>query len=137
MVKVIMGEKGTGKTKLLIDMVNRAAEANDGSVVCIEGGRNLTYDIKYSARLTDYFDYPIEKSFDSLFAFICGIYAQNFDISHVFIDSLYKIAGPGGMPETEAFLKKLEDFGAANHVDFTVMITADKALASDEVRKYF
>ena len=70
MVKVIVGKKGSGKTKMLIDMVNHAVDEDHGSIVCIEAGRNLTYDINHAARLIDICDYPLAPGVDSLFAFI-------------------------------------------------------------------
>lgn len=63
---------------MLIDMVNKACEEENGSVVCIEGGRNLTYNIKYAARLVDICEYPIAAGVDAFFAFVCAIYSQNF-----------------------------------------------------------
>ena len=90
MVKVIMGVKGTGKTKQMIDLINSAVANEHGNVVCIERSRKLTYDIHYQIRLVDAEQYNL-SSFEVLRGFICGLYAGNYDITHIFIDSLCKI----------------------------------------------
>lgn len=90
MLKLIVGVKGTGKTKHLIEMVNTALEYSKGSVVCIEKGTKLTYDIKHTARLIDTDQYGICDA-QSLFGFIAGIIASNHDVTDLFIDSALKI----------------------------------------------
>ncbi len=90
MFKVVIGVKGTGKTKQLIEKVNTAAEESNGSVVCIEKGTKLTYDIKHKARLIDTDQYGICDA-QSLFGFIAGIIASNHDITDLFVDSALKI----------------------------------------------
>ena len=137
MVHVIMGKKGTGKTKQIIEMVNAAAKDESNCVVCIEGGRKLTYDLSYSVRLIDVSDYPITKGFDSLFSFICGVYAHNFDVSHIFIDSLYKVAGCDDVDAATLFLDKLSEFTAVNNIEITIMISDDTLNASEGMKKYF
>ena len=93
MVRVIMGVKGTGKTKQMIELINSAVHSENGNVVCIERGPKLTYDIHYKIRLVEASHYDI-KSYDFLKGFISGLYAGNYDITHVFIDSLTKIVPP-------------------------------------------
>ena len=137
MVHVIMGKKGTGKTKHIIEMVNEAAKDETNCVVCIEGGRKLTYDVSYSVRLIDVTDYPISKGFDSLFSFICGVYAHNFDVSHIFIDSLYKVAASDDVDEATKFLDKLNEFTATNNIEIIIMISDDTLNASEGMKKYF
>ena len=103
MVKVIMGVRGNGKTKQLIDLVNNAINNEKGSVICIERGKKLTYDINYKARLIDISAYEIE-SFAMLKGFICGLYSGNYDISSIFIDSLYKVASQSDAESAGQFL---------------------------------
>ena len=90
MINLIVGVKGTGKTKRLIDDVNRAVSASHGVVVCVEYGKKLTYDVKYQVRLIDAKDYNI-KDGKRLYGFICGILAGNYDVTELFIDSALKI----------------------------------------------
>ena len=137
MVRVIMGVKGTGKTKQMIELINSAAKSEAGSVVCIEHGSKLTYDIHYQIRLVEAKEYAI-SSFDMLKGFISGLHAGNYDITHVFVESLTKIVGIAPEdPQVEHFLDWLNDFGEKNSIKFTVTISADASLASDGVKKYF
>ena len=92
MVRVIMGVKGTGKTKQMIELINAAAKSESGSVVCIEHGSKLTYDIHYQIRLIEAKEYKLEN-FDMMKGFISGLHAGNYDITQVFIESLTKIVG--------------------------------------------
>ena len=90
MVRVIMGAKGTGKTKQMIEMINHAAENENGSVVCVETGRKLVYDVSPNVRLVESSDFAADN-FTFFKGFISGMYASNYDLTHVFIDSLCKI----------------------------------------------
>ena len=92
MVRVIMGKKGSGKTKQMIDMINSAVQTEHGNVVCIEKGKKLTFDIHYQIRLVEASNYDL-NGYAAMKGFISGLYAGNYDITHVFIDSLTKIAG--------------------------------------------
>ena len=116
MVKLIMGLKGSGKTKTLVDLVKKAAEEEHGNVVCIEKDKNLTYDIPYTARL---------------------IHAGNYDITHVFIDNFYKMLSDSSDEAVAAFLAWLDDFSTREKVNFTISATADPETVSEGIRKFF
>ena len=137
MVKVIMGPKGTGKTKRMIELVNKAVNDESGNVVCIEKGQNLRFNVKYSAKLIDVSEYPMVLSYETIFAYICGIYCGNYDITHIFIDSLYKITGDDDDAKAEAFLEKLEKFSQASGIKFTIMISAESENAPEGIKKFF
>ena len=137
MVRVIMGVKGTGKTKQMIELINSAAKSENGSVVCIEHGSKLTYDIHYQIRLVEAREYAI-SNFDMLKGFISGLHAGNYDITHVFIESLTKLVGVDAEdPSVEHFLDWLNGFSEKNNIKFTLTISADASLASEGVKKYF
>ena len=137
MVRLIMGVKGSGKTKQLIELINNAAKDEPGNVVCIEANRNLTYDIHYHIRLIDAQEYKL-NSYDMFRGFISGLYAGNYDISHVFIDSLCRIIpSEPDSPEVEEFLAWLDRFSDTNKVKFTITISADIALATEAIKAYF
>ena len=87
MVRLIMGANGAGKTKQLIDLIHNAVEAENGSVVCMEPSADMTYNISYNVRLVNASEYSVD-SFECLRGFISGLYAGNYDISHVFVDNL-------------------------------------------------
>ena len=135
MVRLIMGVKGSGKTKQLIELINNAAKDEPGNVVCIEANRTMTYDIHYHIRLIDAQEYNLDS--DELFrGFISGLYAGNYDISHVFIDNLCKTIGREVDKDTENFLNWLDAFGEKNNIKFTVTISADLSLATDGMQKF-
>ena len=135
MVRLIMGVKGSGKTKQLIEMINNAAKDEPGNVVCIEANRNLTYDIHYQIRLIEAQEYKL-SNYDLYRGFISGLYAGNYYISHIFIDNLCKTMGGEVSQATEDFLNWLDAFGEKNGIKFTVTISADLAMATDGMQKY-
>ena len=92
MVTLIVGKKGSGKTKKLIERANEAVKTSDGNVVVIEKGLKLTYDISHQARLVDSDSYSI-SGLDALAGFISGICAGNYDVTDIFVDSTLKIIG--------------------------------------------
>jgi len=137
MVRVIMGVKGSGKTKQMIEMINSAAHSENGNVVCIERGAKLTYDINSKIRLVESSNYAMD-SFTFLKGFISGMYACNYDISHIFIDGLCKIIPSDAHDhEVESFLDWLNVFSEENRLKFTLTISSDSSLATDGVKKYF
>ena len=134
MVKVIMGLKGSGKTKQLINSINSAIKNESGSMVCIEKGSALRFDIDYRVRLIDASEYDI-GSYTFLKGFISGLHAGNFDITHIFIDGLFKLSGTGDAEETAAFVAWCEAFGEANKLQFTLSISEDPANLPESVQK--
>ena len=136
MVKVIMGPKGTGKTKQMIDLINTAVETEHGNVVAIAHDSKLTFDINYKIRLVETSDYDI-PNYDTLKGFLYGLYASNYDITHVFIDSLNKLVSTENKADVEAFLDWLEAFSQKSGIKYTVSISEDASKASEGVRKYF
>ncbi len=135
MVKIICGLKGSGKTKQLIDSINSAIKNESGSMVCIEKGSALTFDIDYRVRLIDASEYPI-GSYTFLKGFISGLHAGNFDISHIFLDGLYKLSGSSDHSETAAFLAWCEKFGSANKMEFTISVSDDVTTLPESITKY-
>ena len=136
MVRVIMGVKGTGKTKQMIDLINSAVNVENGHVLCLAKDNKLMYDIKSDIRLVAANEYTI-NGYDGLMGFVSGLYASNYDITHIFINSLTKVAKVDVDVNTEKFLDWLEKFSEKNGIKFTVTITADETTATDGVKKYF
>ena len=134
MIKVIMGLKGSGKTKQMIDSINETLAHAVGDVVCIEYGKKLTYDVNYRVRLVDSEEYGISNS-DMLKGFLSGLHAGNFDITHVYIDNLYKTIGTD-RANGEAFISWCATFAAANNMNITITVSDDAALASETVKQY-
>ena len=134
MIHVIMGLKGSGKTKKLLDAIHTAVDAAHGDVVCIEYGKHLTYDVTYKVRLVDSKEYGI-KSPEMLKGFISGLHAGNFDITHVFIDNLYKTIGTD-KAAAEEFIVWCAKFAADNNMNITISVSEDPANASEAVKQY-
>ena len=134
MIHVIMGLKGSGKTKKLIESINEAVASAHGDVVCIEYGKKLTYDVTYKVRLVDSQEYGISSP-DMLKGFLSGLHAGNFDITNVFIDNLYKTIGQD-QAANEAFVEWVAKFAQENNMEITMTISADPAAASENMKKY-
>ena len=134
MIHVIMGLKGSGKTKKMIASINEALASANGDVVCIEYGKKLTYDINYRVRLVDSKEYGI-NTLDMLKGFLSGLHAGNFDITNVYIDNLYKMIG-SDRAIGEAFIQWCAEFANANNMNITVTVSDDPALASEEIKQY-
>ena len=135
MVNIIMGLKGSGKTKKLVDLVRQAVNEETGDVVVIERERKLTFDIPYQARLIDAGNYDI-GSYEFLKGLICGVHAGNYDITHFFIDNFYKLVNDKSVPALEAFLDWLNKFSEQEKISFIISVSADPATVSDAVRQY-
>ena len=134
MVKLIIGVKGTGKTKALISMVNEAAEKTNGTVVCIEKGVGLRFDVKHSVRLINTNEYLVFDA-EALYGFVAGIFASNHDVTDLFIDGALKISNTD-MAGFETFLKEVDEL--ATRLDVNVILTSSIPCeeASDLVKKY-
>lgn len=136
MIKVIMGVKGSGKTKLLIDMVQKALDEEQGDVIVIEKEQSLTYDIPHQARLIVAADYFFGST-EYMKGFLSGLHASNYDISYVFIDNLYKMFDDHSVNTAEDFLDWLNAFSEAQKVSFVLTLSAPVESATDRIKKYF
>lgn len=121
MITLILGKKGSGKTKKLMAMCNDAVEQSKGNVVFIEKDNTLTYDLSHKARLVAAEDYAI-KGFDALYGYIAGMCAGNYDITDIFVDSVLKIGGDD-LEELANFVEKLGKL----EVRIVMSVSADKA----------
>lgn len=134
MIHVILGLKGSGKTKKLIDGINAAVAQASGDVVCIEYGKKLTYDVTYKVRLVDSQEYGIQSA-EMLKGFLSGLHAGNFDITHVFVDNLYKTIG-NDLSAAEDFITWAAKFAADNNMEITVTLSEDPANVSEPIKQY-
>ena len=134
MIHLIMGLKGSGKTKKLIDAINAAVAEAHGDVVCIEYGKKLTYDVTYKVRLVDSQEYGISSA-EMLKGFLSGLHAGNFDITNVFIDNLFKTIGDD-VAAGEEFVAWCAKFAADNNMEITITISQDPDQASEAMKQY-
>jgi hypothetical protein len=121
MIKLIIGKKGSGKTKKLVDLVNEATSKSLGNVVCIEKGDTLTYSVTHKARLIDADLYAI-SGYGEYFGMIAGIKAGNHDITHIFGDATLRI-GTRNYEELVAFLERVKQF---EDIEFVFTVSADR-----------
>ena len=134
MLKLIVGVKGTGKTKTLINLVNGALEVTKGDVVCIEKGVKLRYDIKPTARLVDVNEYMISDA-QALYGFIAGIFASNHDVTDLFVDGTLKICG-GDVEAFEKLALELDQLSGKIGVNLIMTVSVPAETASETIRKF-
>ncbi len=135
MVRLIMSGSGEGKTKQLIELMENAAEKEVGCMVCIEPKRNISFNLRHQTRLIDASEFHID-SFETLRGFICGLYAGNYDISHIFVDDLCKVAHCYDEQGIGNFLTWLDSFSSPLNLKATITVSANPDTATDTMRKY-
>ncbi len=134
MLKLIIGAKGSGKTKTLIELVNEALKETKGSVVCIEKGDKLRFDISYQCRLIDTDEYHVFNA-ETLYGFVAGILASNHDVSDLFIDSALKIC-ENDQPAFDIFLGKVEALVEKHNVKCVITSSLPVEDATEVEKKY-
>ena len=132
MIKLFIGAKGSGKTKTLIELVNNATAASKGSVVCIEKGDKLRFDITSKARLIDTEYYGVDSA-AKLYGFIAGALASNNDITDIFADSSLKICG-NDVDSFVAILDNLDKLCTDVNLVMTVSIAVETC--PDKIKSY-
>ncbi|MDD6734897.1 MAG: twitching motility protein PilT [Clostridiales bacterium] len=134
MVELLIGKKGTGKTKVLIDNVNTSAANAEGNVVFISNNTSQNmYNITSKVRMADTSDFEI-ASWNEFFGFICGIISGNFDITNIFVDGTLKIVKD--MDGFEGFLTRIEELGKKFDINFELSVSVDAAEAPEYIKKY-
>ena len=134
MIKLIVGDKGSGKTKQMIEMINNSVETTKGCIVCIEKGMKSTYNINSAVRLIDVDDYDI-SGYTMLYGFFMGVLACNYDIQEVYIDGILKV----GMQDIEGlgdFLDRISPVVQRENVKVVVTVSTDLANLTENLCKY-
>lgn len=134
MVKFIVGEKGTGKTKMMIDMANDASKASKGHVVYIDRDKNHMYDLDRSLRFINAGDFQIEN-LKAFYGFLCGVISQNFDIETIFIDGI-KVVSDAEEECLKRFIENLEKLNKEFEVDFIVSMSRNPNNVPEFLRAY-
>lgn len=132
MIKLIIGSKGTGKTKELIDLVNQSGKNAKGNVVCIEKHNKLTFDVTHKVRLIDVNDYDF-IGFDAFYGFIAGLLAGDYDISDIYVDSILRI-GSRDYSELSKFLEKLDKI--TKNINVFITVSSNETDLPNEIEKY-
>ncbi len=133
MIKLITGKKGSGKTKILIDQINDSVKSSNGSIVCVEKGSNVRYSISRKVRWCDTEYYKID-GYETFYGFVAGLLASNYDITHIFVDGIFRIGGR----DYEALGNLLEKIDKLTGDDVSVVFTvsADADELSDNVKQF-
>lgn len=138
MVQLIVGNKGSGKTKTLINLVNAAAQDSKGNVVCIERGDSLKFDLSYHIRLIDIKEYRI-SGLDAYYGFIAGLLAGNYDITEIFGDATFKILCGKDTKDVEAlasFVEKIDELTKEGGPNITLTVSSDAADLPERISGY-
>jgi hypothetical protein len=133
MIKLIVGTKGSGKTKAMIDMINTEITNTKGNIVVVEKGMKLTYDIAPAARLIDLDEYKISGG-EMLYGFIAGLLASNYDITHVYIDGILKVL-EHDLTHLGVVLDEIAAI-SGDSVLVTVTVSAEENMLPHDVKKY-
>ena len=133
MITLIVGSKGSGKTKQMIEMINSSVKTTKGNIVCIEKSMKLTYDLDHNCRLIDMDEYHI-KGYEMLYGFISGILAGNYDIVELYVDGILKIGNHDleGLGKLLAALDKL----SGEEIKLVITVSANMEELPESVKKY-
>ena len=132
MVQILAGEKGEGKTKILIDLANESVSTSDGDVIYIDDDKRHIYDLNHKIRFVEVSEFPL-ANYRELIGFIYGIFSQNSDITKVFVDGIFKIVQSLGNEDLIKLVARLDSMSKAYNVDFVLAGNVDPAELPKEV----
>ena len=135
MIQVIHGKKGSGKTKRILDMANAAIKEHKGDVIFIDDDNRYMFDLRHEVRFVNAGEYGTDSP-EMFFGFLCGMLAQNFDISIIFVDAFKKLVKTE-VENTEEFFRRLDALSEAHNVSFILSVNCDDAIAPEFIKKYF
>lgn len=135
MIQVIHGKKGSGKTKRILDMANAAIKEHKGDVIFVDDDNRYMFDLRHEVRFVNAGEYGCDSP-EMFFGFLCGMLAQNFDISVIFVDAFLKLVKTQ-VNDLGAFFARLEALSEKHNVTFILSVSCDDAVAPDFIRKFF
>ncbi len=139
MIQIILGDKGSGKTKRLIDLVNESLKQEHGDIIFIDDDKRYMYDLRHEIRFVDASEYPVghKCTTNEMLGFMCGMLSANFDISLIAMDAFVKLVRtPLDDPEMQAFFEKLEALSQAHHCNFLISVSAPIESVPEFIHKY-
>ena len=139
MIQIILGDKGSGKTKRLIDLVNESLKNEHGDIIFIDDDKRYMYDLRHEIRFVDASEYPVghKCTANEMLGFICGMLSTNFDVSLVAMDAFLKLVRtPLDDAEMEVFFQKLEKLSQDHNCKFLISVSAAADSVPEYVRKY-
>ena len=135
MIQVIHGKKGSGKTKRILEMANAAIQEHRGDVVFLDDDNRYMFDLRHEVRFVNAGEYGSDSP-EMFFGFLCGMLAQNFDISVIFVDAFLKLVKTD-IENTENFFQRLAELSEKHNVNFVLSVNVDDAVAPEFIKKYF
>ena len=139
LIQIILGDKGSGKTKRLIDLVNESLKNEHGDIIFIDDDKRYMYDLRHEIRFVDASEYPVGHKCQAseMLGFICGMLSANFDLSLIAMDAFMKLVRtPLDDPEMKVFFEKLEALSEAHHCNFLISVSAQAESVPEFIRKY-
>ena len=139
MIQVILGDKGSGKTKRLIDLTNEALKSEHGNIIFIDDDKRYMYDLRHEIRFVDASEYPVayKCGASDFLAFLCGMLSADFDLSMICVDAFKKLVKtPLEDLEMEKFFENLEKVSNAHHCKFVLSISVSEDEVPEFIRKY-
>jgi Tfp pilus assembly ATPase PilU len=135
LIKLLIGQKGTGKSKAMIEMANNSAQKRNGDVIFIDGDSRYTMTLDRSIRFIDISEFGI-KDINVFYGFLSGIVAQNYDIDFIYVDGFLEMKDEEQMQDIEAFLLNIEKLSKKFHVKITLSISGDPMNVPVSFEKY-
>ena len=135
MIQVIHGKKGSGKTKRILDMANEAIKEHKGDIIFVDDDNRYMFDLRHEVRFVNAGEYGSDSP-EMFFGLLCGMLAQNFDISVIFVDAFMKLVKTD-IENTKEFFRRLDALSNRHNVQFVLSISVDDAAAPDFIKKYF
>jgi len=135
MIRVILGDKGSGKTKRLIDMTNEALKSEHGNIIFIDDDKRYMYDLRHEIRFVDASEYPVAYKCNAseFLAFVCGMLSADFDLSLIAVDAFKKLVKTElNSEEMRDFFEQLEKLSASHKCAFVLSVSG----ASEEIPEY-
>ncbi len=133
LIQLIVGDKGKGKTKYLLENVNNAVSTTTGNIVYLDKNSKHMYELKNKIRLINASEYPLETTQEFL-GFVCGIVSQDHDLAQMYFDSFLDVAFVRSHDEVEALIKRLEKISNQFTVDFVISMSLNEAELSDYLK---
>lgn len=134
MIQLIIGEKGKGKTKVLLDKANTEIRSANGNIVYIDKSAQHMYELNNKVRLIDATTFPLSDS-DEFVGFLCGIISQDHDLEQMYLDSFLKIACIKDAEDVENTLNKIERISSDYHVNFIISISLTRNQLPDSMKE--
>ena len=135
MIQIIHGKKGSGKTKRILDMANAAIKEHKGDVIFVDDDNRYMFDLRHEVRFVNAGEYGSDSP-EMFFGFLCGMLAQNFDISVIFVDAFLKLVKTDA-ENTENFFRRLDELSEKHNVNFVLSVNVDDSVAPEFMKKYF